>query len=98
MITATCPLDKTVQVTKKFIEATAKPTPPFMKRHQMLVTTNLSSGLKYVSIYEVDDTKFKEATIEFTKRFVPLYEIEGYRYEIEPMLTAEEALPLIGIK
>ena len=53
--------------------------------------------MKVCGIYEVDDAKVKEGIIELTKYFIQFYDIEGFRYEVEPMLTAQEAIPLLGI-
>jgi hypothetical protein len=38
-----------------------------------------------------------EGIKELTKYFVQHYNVEGYRYQVEPMLTAEEAMTLLGI-
>jgi hypothetical protein len=97
MTTVLYPPDKAVKVAKKFIEAMAKPLPPFLKRLHVLVTTNSQSGMKVCGIYEVNDAKVKEGIIELTKYFIQFYDIEGFRYEVEPMLTAQEAIPLLGI-
>jgi hypothetical protein len=98
MTTVLYPPDKAVKVAKKFIEATTKPLPPFMKRLYVFTTARTDLGMKTCGIYEVDDAKLKEGIIELTKYFVQFYDIEGFKYEVEPMLTAQEAIPLLGIK
>jgi hypothetical protein len=52
--------------------------------------------MKVLSIYEADDARIKESIIELTKMYVQFNGIEGFRYEIEPMLTVKEALALMG--
>jgi hypothetical protein len=35
--------------------------------------------------------------VAITKRFTGYFNIQGSRFKIEPLLTVEEALPLIGL-
>lgn len=98
MTTVLYPPDKAVKVAKKFIEVTTKPLPPFMKRLYVLTTASSQLGMKVCGIYEVDDAKLKEGVIELNKYFIQFFDIEGFRYEVEPMLTVQEAIPLLGIK
>ena len=95
MTTATYPPEKSVAVAKKFTAASAKPLPAFIKRLHVLITARGDLGMKAYGIYEVNDAKLKDAMIELTKYFVQFIDIEGFRYEIEPMLTAQEAIPLV---
>jgi len=98
MTTVAYPPDKAVKVAKKFIEATAKPLPRFIKRLYVLTTPGGEVGFKVHGIYEVDDAKIKEGIKELVKYYVQFHDIEGFRYDIETMLTAQEAIPLLGIK
>ena len=98
MTTVIYPPDKAVKMAKKFIEATAKPLPPFIKRLHILSNVRVDVGMKIHGIYEVDDAKIKEGIIELGKYFMQFNDIEGCKYEIEPMLTVQEAMPLLGIK
>ena len=95
--TVTYPPEKAVQVAKKFIKATEKPLPPFIKRLHVLTGTGGQSGLRVVGIYEVEDAKLKEGLMEISKYYVQFYDIEGFRYDIEPMMPAAEAIPLLGM-
>jgi len=70
--------------------------PPFLKRLQILGDSRMDKGMKVLSIYEADDARIKESIIELTKMYVQFNGIEGFRYEIEPMLTVKEALALMG--
>ena len=95
--TVTYPTEKGVQVAKAFVKATEKPLPPFIKRLHVLAAPGGQLGMKVLGIYEVEDAKLKEGLMEISKYFVNFYDVEGFRYDIEPMLTAAEALPLLGI-
>jgi hypothetical protein len=90
------PPDKSIIVAEKFIEVTAKPLPSFLQRLQTLGDSRMDKGMKILSVYTVEDTKIKEGIIELTKMYVQFHGIEGFRYEIEPMLTAKEALAVLG--
>ena len=96
--TVVYPPDKSIIVAEKFIEVTAKELPPFLKRLQVLGDSRMDKGMKVLSIYEADDARIKESIIVLTKMFAQSNGIEGFRYEIEPMLTAKEALAVMGMK
>jgi len=98
VMTSTYPLDKTLEVTRAFIKAIETPEPDYLKRVYVLTSTIIDTGMKVIVIYEVDDDKVPDAIKYITKRMAELfYSIEGYRYQIEPMLTAEEAIPLLPL-
>jgi hypothetical protein len=95
--TVTYPPDKSVQVAKKFIKATEKPLPSFVKRLHVLSGSGGALGMKVLGIYEVDDAKVKEGIKEINKYYVQFFDIDGFRYNVEVMLPAAEAVPLLGI-
>ena len=94
--TVVYPPDKSIVVAEKFIEVTAKPLPPFMKRLQVLGDSRMDQGVKVLSVYEVEDARIKDGIIELTKMYVQFNGIEGFKYEIETMLTAQESLAVLG--
>ena len=96
--TVVYPPDKSIIAAEKFIEVTAKELPPFLKRLQVLGDSRMDKGMKVLSIYETEDARIKESIIELTKMFAQFNGIEGFRYEIEPMLTVKEALAVLGMK
>ena len=91
------PPDKAVQMAKKFIKATEKPLPSFMKRLYVLAGPGGAAGMKVIGIYDVDDAKLKEGVKEISKYYAQFFDVEGFRYDVEPMLPAAEAIPLLGI-
>jgi hypothetical protein len=95
--TVTYPPDKAVQITKKFLKAAEKPLPSFIKPGHVLTAPGGERGIKVLVIYEVDDKKFKEGVKEIAKRYVPFYDVEGFRYNFEVMLSTTEAIPILGI-
>jgi hypothetical protein len=95
--TVTYPPDKAVQMAKKFIKTTEKPLPPFIKRLHVLTAAGGEPGIKVLGIYEVDDAKIKEGIKEMTKNYAQYFDVEGFRYSVEVMVPAAEAIPLLGM-
>ena len=99
MVTAWYPPDKAIEVAKKYIEVMQKiPEDPSIEKP--LVTAGVSSdkdGIKVITIGEVKKGKFEEAMNNTARRLVEYFGIEGYRYEVNTLLTLEEAMPLIGL-
>ncbi len=56
-----------------------------------------SSDIKGYALYEVPDDKAHEGYVAITKRSTGYFGIEGYKFTVEPLLTAKEALALIGL-
>jgi len=97
VLTSTYPLDKATEVARGFIKSTETPF-TYLERVRTLTSTHQELGMKVLSIFEVDDDKVPDGMKEITKRLAELfYGIEGFKYQIEPMLTAEEAIPLLPL-
>ena len=97
VLTSTYPLDKANEAARGFIKSTETPF-TYLERVRTLITTHQELGIKALSIFEVADDKVPDGFKELTKRVAELfYSIEGFRYQIEPMLTAEEAIPLLPL-
>jgi len=47
---------------------------------------------------EVEKGKYEEAMDLIARREVEYFGIEGFRFEIETLLTIEEAIPLVGLE
>ncbi len=93
--TSTYPPDKTTVIVEKFKKHAATPLPSYMKRTHVLTAAAGDSGSKVLAIYEVDDDKVADGIKELVKYLSNYFDVEGFRYTIEPMLTAQEAIPLL---
>ncbi len=93
---STYPLTSAKAVATLFNKTTQEPAPSYIKRKNTLTTTG-GVGIKVISIFEVEDAKLADGIKDITKNYVQYYEIEGFSYTLEPMLTAEEAIPLLGL-
>jgi len=95
--TTRMPTNTSIEVAKVFAKAVKKPLPSCLKRVNVLVAAAGEEWFKALAIYEVEDAKLADAIralVEYEAQFIG---IEGYRYQVDIMLDAEEALPLIGI-
>ena len=94
MTTMTYPLDKVTEVGKTFTKL--PPRPPFINRVGLyVISTEL--GIKAYGLYEIEDEKLAEGLRETVKRLSNYKDIVGFRFKIETLLTAEEAMSLVGL-
>ena len=99
MITSTYPPTKAAEVVQIFGKSVAEPLPPFLKRLHVLGTGGVGEqGLRTYSIFEADKGKEYDAFAELTRRMAWFHNIEGYRYQIETLLPAEEGIALWGLQ
>jgi len=99
MITSTYPPTKASEVVQVFGKSLAEPLPSFLKRLHVLSAGGVGErGIKTYSIFQADKGKEYDALAELTKRMAWFHHIEGLRYQIETLLAAEEAIPLLGIQ
>jgi len=96
MLTMTWPTKSSGEVGKVAVENLAKASPPHVKSLGLYLTPG-GDGMKAYVLYEIEKGHIDEGFKEVTKRHVPYFSIEGWRYTIEPLLSVEEALPLVGL-
>ena len=96
MVTETWPTESSVEVGKVAVGALAKALPSYIKRLGPYVTPG-GDGMKAYVLYEIEKGHVDEGFKEVTKRHVPYFNIEGWKYTIEPLMSVEEALPLLGL-
>ena len=99
MLTSTYPTTKANEVVQAFRKSLADPLPSFLKRLHVLTACGVGElGIRGYSIFEADKGKEYDALAELHRRIaLYFYNIEGYKYQIEPVFTAEEAIPLLGL-
>ena len=96
MVISTTPPDKAVELGKAQIKLMETPLPSYMKHVSVFAAVD-ETGVKGYTILEVDKGKEFEGLKELHGRMVTFYDIVGFRYKVEPILTVEEALPLVGL-
>ena len=96
MVTMTYPTKSSVQVGKVAVGTLAKAPPPHVERLGIYTAAG-GDGFKAYSLYEVEGEHVEEGIRELTKRFVPFYSVEGWKYTLEPLMGVEESLATIGL-
>lgn len=69
--------------------------PDFVKQLNIFVATG--GEIEFYSIYECDDDKAHEAMIAIVKRYSGYFGVEGFKFDVKPLMTVREALPLVGL-
>ena len=96
MITTTYPPAKMGEAVQVFRKSLAEPLPSFLKRLHVLTPGGVGEpGIKTYSIFEADKGREYDALIELNRRMGWYNNIEGIGYQIETLLTAEEAIPIL---
>jgi hypothetical protein len=95
--TVTYPPEKATEIVTRYINRVDTPVPPFLKRVNSLLAAGGEEGCKILTIYEVDDGNVADGVRELVRHYLQYRDVEGFRYRVEPMLTVEEAIPLLGL-
>ncbi len=96
MVIETWPTKSSVETGKVAVGTLSKALPPYVKRLGLYVTPG-GDGIKAYNLYEVEKGHEDEGYKELMKEEVPFFSIEGYKFTVEPLLSVEEALPLVGL-
>ena len=94
MVTQTYPTKSVAQVAKVGMEVLTKAPPPHVKRLGVYITAG-SDGMKSYGLYEIEKGHVEEGMKEVNKNLVPFFNIEGWKFTLEPLLTPEEAVSLL---
>ncbi len=96
MVTHTYPFKSAVQVGKVGVEVLAKAPPPYGKRLGVYIAAG-GDGMKTYVLYEIEKGHVEEGIKELNKRMVAYFNIEGWKFTVESLMTPEEALPMLGL-
>ncbi|MFX1276060.1 MAG: hypothetical protein ACFFAT_13515 [Promethearchaeota archaeon] len=98
MTTSWVPQGKETQAGEKYIEVMREfPAESFEKAVLPLGVMATKEGTKVISIVKVKKGNYESAVTLITKRLLNLSKIEGFRYQVETLLSGNEALSLIGL-
>jgi hypothetical protein len=97
MVTSWYPPNKATEVAKKYVEVMLKiPQESFEKPLVQAACRSDRDGIVSVSINDITKGKYEEAFNLVVRRMVMFYEIEGFRFKLDNLLTVEESMPLFG--
>ena len=95
MLAISCyPQESATELGERFIEA--KPAPDFITTLGPFIRSTLE-GIKTITIYEFDPSKYAETTEYLNNRYAAYHGVPGFRYSLEEWLGVMEALNLIGL-
>ena len=89
------PTESAVEVGKRFLELPALPDYITMKGPYL--TASIQEGIKALTIYEFDESRYSAAYGFLGDRAARLFGISGYTYSMSHWMEAREALKLIGL-
>ena len=86
------PYNKTEEFKKIFLSVNEKPLPGFIKKWQTFSCHDGESGMKGYNLIMVEKGKADEAVIEIARIIRPFWEIEGYRWKLEPLMGVKDSI------
>jgi hypothetical protein len=89
------PPESANQIAKRFIEA--PPLPDFMARRGPYVNSELSQGVRTLSIYELDNSRLAEGIAFVADYMTTFFGVPGFTYHISQYFEVDEALKLLGL-
>ena len=104
------PHNKTEQWSEIFAKVASNPLPSCIKKWQTFSSADGSDGIKGINIINADGSdgikginiiytekgKGDEALIEITRTIMPFWEIEGYRWKLEPIIGVSDSMKALG--
>jgi len=88
------PPESSKEIGKRVLELPPLPAYMAMKDY---VNNEVGVGIKVITIYEVDQSKIREALEVLNNRYVIFFGVPGFTYSIQVWLETMEALKLVGI-
>jgi hypothetical protein len=89
------PTESANQIAKRFIEA--PPLPDFMTRQGPYVSSELSKGVRTLSIYQLDNSRLAEGIAFVSDYMSTFFGVPGFTFSMSQYLETEEALKLLGL-
>jgi len=89
------PPESANQMAKRFIEA--PPVPEFMVRKGPYVSSELSDGIRTLSIYELDNARLVDGIAYVSDLMTKFFGVPGFKYTVRQYLEIQEALKLLGM-
>ena len=99
IVTSSYPGHRADEIGQMFVGQKVPEVADFVKRIDIWVSTVGTAEREYkiYALYEAPDDKLYEALKSIATRYAGYRGVEGFRYQIETLLTVQEALPMIGL-
>jgi hypothetical protein len=89
------PTESTKDIGKRFKEF--PPLPEYITMKGPYISSNLREGIKGITIYEFDESRYPEASKYLGERVARLFGVPGFTYSLKPWLEVQDALNMIGL-
>jgi hypothetical protein len=96
MVTQWYPPDKTAEVAKLILKQPKKL--PYITKWRVFNTAGGLDGVKSYHLIYTERGKSEEAMTEMAKYLIPFYTIEGFRYNVEPLIGTSDSFSIFGMK
>jgi hypothetical protein len=94
MVNMTYPITSVMDIGKEFL--TSDPLPDWLTRPSIHIAWG-GAGIKQYVLYEAAAGHEQEAVPTLSKRMLHFNSVPGVMVTVEPVMTMEEAFPLLGI-
>lgn len=96
MVTTWYPPHKAPEIAKLYLKSPRKI--PFVSKWRVFNTAGGANGIKQYHLIYTERGKAEEAIGEVNRYFIPFFNIEGFRYLVEPLLGVSDSYKSIGMK
>ncbi|MFX0100041.1 MAG: hypothetical protein ACFFCS_10715 [Candidatus Hodarchaeota archaeon] len=94
MTTGIYPPSTSKELLKIYTSSDKPKYPDFLKKIHHWAAPSPTGDFKSIAIYECPDDKLYEALKALARRYVFYTQAEGYKYTIDPLMDAEEAIKI----
>jgi hypothetical protein len=89
------PTESAKEIGKRFLEL--PPLAEYITMKGPYINSIIGEGIKGITIYEFDDSKYTEASKFLNERVATLMGVPGFTYSLSHWLEVQDALKLVGL-
>jgi len=89
------PTESTKEIGKRFMEL--PPLVDYITMKGPYISSTVGEGIKGITIYEFDESRYPEAVKYLGERVAALFGIPGFTYSLKHWLEVQDALKMIGL-
>ncbi len=89
------PTESVKEIGKRFMEL--PPLADYITMKGPYISSDVGEGIKGITIYEFDESRYPEAIKYLGERVAALFGIPGFSYSLKHWLEVQDALKMIGL-
>jgi hypothetical protein len=89
------PTESAREIGKRFLEF--PPLADYITMKGPYINSVIGEGIKGITIYEFDESKYPEASKSLNERIATLMGVPGFTYSLSHWLETQDALKLVGL-